>query len=233
MRVGHSFILSLETDWETTLLGHQVELEWRLNVFPSNSQVLVLNFIAPKYAFYSLFYNSRLHVIFHEWSRFVFVASAMFHALDLGFWVFSETFRVFEIFWDFCESFGLGVVYWMLYDHALHSISIFTMFHAFRCVFDCWKLCAARFGLGWTYDAIIFSTSHIHAYFMHTYPFFSFFILYCDYVLFFFSLSLSLSNKLHMAPKQKSTSTWNPFCSGSSSSTDLPPLHVRFSDEKA
>ena len=28
------YSLSLETDWETTHLGHQVELEWRLKVFP-------------------------------------------------------------------------------------------------------------------------------------------------------------------------------------------------------
>ena len=80
--VGHSFILFLETDWETTLLGHQVELEWRLKVFLSNSQVLVLNFTTPRYAFYSLFHNSRLHVIFHEWSRFVFVASAVCFVWD-------------------------------------------------------------------------------------------------------------------------------------------------------
>ena len=80
--VGDSFILSLEIDWETTLLGHQVELEWRLKVFPSNSQVLVLNFIAPRYAFYSLFYNSRLYVIFHEWSRSVFFASAVCFVWD-------------------------------------------------------------------------------------------------------------------------------------------------------
>ena len=38
-----------------------------------------------------------------------------------------------------------------------------------------------------------------------------------------------------MAPKRKSTPTWNPFCSKSSSSFDppVPPLHVRFHDEKA
>ena len=80
----------------------------------------------------------------------------------------------------------------MLYDHALHFISIFTMFHAFRCVLECWKLCVGRFGLGWTHDAIIFSMSHVHSYFMHTYPFFSFFVLCCDCVL-FLSLIPSLS----------------------------------------
>ena len=52
----------------------------------------------------------------------------------------------------------------MLYDHALHSICIFTMFHAFRCVLGCWKLCVVRFGLGWTQDVISFCTSHVHAF---------------------------------------------------------------------
>ena len=66
------------------------------------------------------------------------------------------------------------------------------MFHTFRCVLECWKLCVGRFGLGWTHDAIIFSMSHVHSHFMHTYPFFSFFVLCCDYVL-FLSLIPSLS----------------------------------------
>ena len=66
----------------------------------------------------------------------------------------------------------------MLYDHA------------FRCVFDCWKLCAARFGLGWTHDAISFSTSHVHVYFMHTYPLF---YIYLFWVVIVCSLSLSPS----------------------------------------
>ena len=30
----------LETDWETTLLGRKVELEWRLKVFPRTSNLL-------------------------------------------------------------------------------------------------------------------------------------------------------------------------------------------------
>ena len=49
-----------------------VELEWRLKVFPSTSNILVLNFTAPKYTFF--FLNSEtyiIHVINCEWSRFV------------------------------------------------------------------------------------------------------------------------------------------------------------------
>ena len=47
--------------------------------------------------------------------------------------------------------------------------------------------------------------------------------------------SLSLSDRLCMTPKHKSTPTRNPFRFGSSSSSDpiVPLLHVRFSDEKA
>ena len=50
----------------------------------------------------------------------------------------------------------------------------------------------------------------------------------------FLSLSLSLSDRLRMAPKLKSTPTRNPFRSGSSSSSDppIPLLHVQFRDEK-
>ena len=119
-----------------------------------------------------------------------------FHTLDLGFGVFFENFGVFENFLDFCESFGLGVVYLMLYDHAFHSISFFWMFHAFRCVFDCQKLCAARFGLSWTHDAIIFSTSHVHAFFscIRTLSFLS---IYSRLWLFPLFLSLSLRYTEH------------------------------------
>ena len=63
-------------------------------------------------------------------------------------------------------------------------------------------------GLDWvsTHDAIILAR-HM---FMHTYPFFSFFVLYCDCVL-SLSLFLSLLDKLRMAPKRKSNPTQNPF----------------------
>ena len=67
----------LETDWETTLLRRKVELEWRLKMFPSTSNLLFLNFTAPRYAI--LFSNSEnhiMHVINHEWSRSMFVASS-------------------------------------------------------------------------------------------------------------------------------------------------------------
>ena len=73
----------LETDWETTLLGRKVELEWRLKVFPSTSNILFLNFITPRYAI--LFSNSKnhiMHVINHEWNRFMFVASVMCFVWD-------------------------------------------------------------------------------------------------------------------------------------------------------
>ena len=107
------------------------------------------------------------------------------------------------------------------------------MFHAFSYVLECWKLCVVRFGLGWTHDTF-FCTSHILAFFMHTYPL----LFYCWYfvVIFFFcfspSLPLSLLDRLHMAPKRKSTPSRNLLCS-STSSSDPTPTHVRFCDRKA
>ena len=68
----------IKTDWENTHLRYRVELGCWLKVFSS----LVLNITTSRYAFYSLFYNSRLHVISHEWSRFVFVASAVCFVWD-------------------------------------------------------------------------------------------------------------------------------------------------------
>ena len=67
---------------------------------------------------------------------------------------------------------------------------------------------------------------HIFMHSFHAYiPFlFYLFVLGCDCVLF----SLSLSDRLRMAPKRKFTSTWNPFRFGLSSSFDPPgpPLHI-------
>ena len=54
-------------------------------------------------------------------------------------------------------------------------------------------------------------------------------VLCCDCVFLF--LFLSLSDRLCMAPKCKSTPSRNPLRSGTSSSAT--PLHVRFRDEKA
>ena len=72
--------------------------------------------------------------------------------------------------------------------------------------------------------------------FMRTSFLFFFYSCFMVVMLFSFSLSLSLTNKLRMAPKvRKSTPGQNPLQgSGSSSSSDpLPPLHVWFHDEKA
>ena len=70
-----------------------------------------------------------------------------------------------------------------------------------------------------------FCTSHVHTYFMHTYLFFSFFFVL--FVMCFLSLSLSLLDILHTAPKHKSTLARNPLSSRSSSS-DTPLLHIWF-----
>ena len=117
----------------------------------------------------------------------------------------------------------------MLYDNTLHCISFFTMFHAFRCVLDCWKLCAIRFGLGFNpwcnYFYHVTCSCIFHAFVPFLFFFFALFLL----------CSLSLSHRLRMAPKCKSNPTQNPFRSRFSSSSDLliPSLHIRFRGEKA
>ena len=66
---------------------------------------------------------------------------------------------------------------------------------------------------------------------MHTYPLFSFFLLL--FVMCFLSFSLSLSDRLRMAPKRKFTPARNPLGSRSSSFFDTPFLHFQFRDGKA
>ena len=63
---------------------------------------------------------------------------------------------------------------------------------------------------------------------------FSFLSLFYLVIMFFLaSPSLSLSDRLRMAPSANLLQIGTLFHSGSSSSFDLPPLHVRFCDEKA
>ena len=73
----------LETDWETTLLGRKVELEWRLKVFPRASNLLF--WISSHQGTLSCSLNSEnhiIHVINHEWNRTMNVASAMSFVWD-------------------------------------------------------------------------------------------------------------------------------------------------------
>ena len=122
----------------------------------------------------------------------------------------------------------------MICDHALHSINIFTMFHAFNVCLNVENCMLV--GLDWVQPMMqLFLARHMFMHFscIHTLSFLSIFSV-CDVSLFLpLSLSLSLSHRLRMAPKCKSTLARNPF--GSESSTDLPtpPLHVRFRDGKA
>ena len=114
----------------------------------------------------------------------------------------------------------------------------FNNVHAFSmCDYYVEMLCAGKFGLGWAHDTfnilchmfMHFSCICINFYFYHL-------ILNC-LVLFCVSLSLSFCFvSCFMAPKRKSTSSWNLLCFEASSSTspsDTIPSHVRFRDDKA
>ena len=80
--------------------------------------------------------------------------------------------------------------------------------------------------------------SHVHAFFMHMYHFFFILLILNVLVLFYLSLSLFLflSVSCSVAPKQKSTPSWNPLRFGASSSSpsaNSTPSHIRFRDDKA
>ena len=92
-------------------------------------------------------------------------------------------------------------------------------------------------GLDWVEPMMQFSLHVTCSCIVHAYvPFHSHFWYSLLTVLFCFSpslsLSLSLSDSLGMAPKCKTTLSWNPLHSGASSS-DPTPLHVKFHDENA
>ena len=86
------------------------------------------------------------------------------------------------------------------------------------------------FELDWVEPMMHFSLHVTCSCIVHAYiPFLYLFLgTLCDGA----SLSLSLSNSLRMAPKRKTTTSWNPLRSEASSS-DPTPLHVWFHDEKA
>ena len=116
------------------------------------------------------------------------------------------------------------------------------MFHAFRCVFTL-LLCCVLVGLFWA-EPMMHLNLHVtcSCIFMHTYlSVFYHLILKLLGTFLIVCLSLSPSFSVSyvsciMAPKCKSTSSWNPLRSGASSSSspfDPIPSHVWFHDEKA
>ena len=80
--------------------------------------------------------------------------------------------------------------------------------------------------------------SHVHAFLMHTYLLFNIFDIivvawnFFDCSSFFLPLFLFML-VVSMAPKRKSTQTWNPLHSGASLSSDPSPFNVRFHDDDA
>ena len=99
------------------------------------------------------------------------------------------------------------------------------------CVYYVESMCAGRIGLGWAHDVFTI-TCHIFIHFscIRTFNSLCFVIDLCWY----FSLSLQLA--CSMAPKRKSTPSWNPLrfeATSSSPSADSTPSYVWFCDEKA
>ena len=79
--------------------------------------------------------------------------------------------------------------------------------------------------------------SHVHAFSMHTYSLFNILVIFellGNFLIVFLSVPLFLFMLVvSMAPKHKSTPTWNPLRSRASSSSDSAPLSLRFCDNDA
>ena len=107
----------------------------------------------------------------------------------------------------------------------------------YRCVFTLLNwLCAGRIGLGWAHDVLTIAyhmLMHFHAYVLYI---LYILIYWLCLVLFYLFLSPFLSLvyvSCIMAPKRKSTPSWNPLHSRASTSSNPTPSHVRFRDDKA
>ena len=103
------------------------------------------------------------------------------------------------------------------------------------------SLCAGRIGLGWARDVL---TLHVtcscifHSFvclFVCLFTYSSYCELFWDIsdFLFFFLPLLLVTLVVSMAPKHKSTPTWNPLCSCASSSSNPSPSHIQFHDDDA
>ena len=125
--------------------------------------------------------------------------------------------------WNFWVGFCEIVSICSCITFSLHSNYVSCIIDVCLIIVECVPV-----GFDWVSPMMQFKfcTSHVHAYFMHTYPFIP--IYGCDFV----SLSLSLSHRLRTAPK--ATPSQNHLQGfGSSSSDPIPPHHVWFRDEKA
>ena len=125
--------------------------------------------------------------------------------------------------WNFWVGFCEIVSICSCITFSLHSNYVSCIIDVCLIIVEC-----VLVGFDWVSPMMQFKfcTSHVHAYFMHTYPFIP--IYGCDFV----SLSLSLSHRLRTAPK--ATPSQNHLQGfGSSSFDPIPPHHVWFRDEKA
>ena len=106
------------TDWETTLLGHQVELEWRLRVFPS---AFNLWFWISLHQGTLLFLYSKTyiaHVINCKWSRSVNFPLHMYLSITLSVWIMDMSFYCLIFGFEFhrIKVHSLILIFWNLHS---------------------------------------------------------------------------------------------------------------------
>ena len=153
------------------------------------------------------------------------------------------TFGIFDKLWGFSKLMEFLWNFWDgLCENGFKSSCIASHLHYnnVSCILDvcllCWNDCVLV-GLDWA-EPMMFLLLHItcSCIFMHTYLTFSIFLyIDCDWCFFVcLYLSLLLLVSCSMAPKRKSTPSWNSLRSwASSSSSDPTPSHVWFHDDKA
>ena len=106
----------------------------------------------------------------------------------LSFWGFLKICGFVRFLWNIWVGFCESNLIWPCIASSLH-------YNYVPCILDVcdylFLLSAVRFGLGFTHDTFNLCTSHVHAFFMHT--FFLFFPILSMCCVSFYSLSLSLS----------------------------------------
>ena len=108
----------------------------------------------------------------------------------------------------------------------MHDSCVFTLLN--------W-LCAGRIGWGWAHDVYTIAyhmLMYSHAYVLYILYILIYWLYWCFFACLFLPLSLVYVSCV-MASNRKSTPSRNPLRSGTSTSFNPTPSHVRFRDEKS
>ena len=139
----------------------------------------------------------------------------------------------------YCSNFGL------VFEDLILKTSCIALHLHYNYIFmhlDVYYICSINcvlVGFDWVEPMMyLLCMSHVHAFSMHLYVFSHFLTIVNCFGAFlivsFFPVSIFLVTLVvSMAPKRKSTLTWNPLHSSASTSSDHAPLSLRFRNDDA